>query len=391
MDKVAEYFSKLGRGDSLVNLEVFKSHLQTVLQYYPPVNLMRQFWLASRAASRIPDLNPAARSRVTKDANHFLYQEVQKLETVIDDPLVTMQDLERLLNTHARLQTVPTPSMLAKILNKMQVQMAAANADCLARLPLQFVELGVYPGDDWIETWWNHTKPTTGKWDLKGGYAALYRMTLLDFLRSEDPAIDQLAPSPCRKIADSFLGFIEKNAKYIFPDKMDSQVFFAAKWFGRDFINEFSIEEETPRSSRAEEVFAQSFKGTNIIVNTEGIIVPQIGHKIDFQLVNGEAHGVELDGVSHFNRIAMMQPTDKAVVFNASTRFQSWLMAELCPELHILRIPYFYCDGVERNQPWEETLEALEREEPGVYAYHGDGNIKNMSEKNGYLYIGQPL
>ncbi len=150
MDKVAQYFSGLGNGNGIISLDVFKEHVATVIKHYPPVNMMRQFWLAARAASRIPNLNSAASARVTRDANNFFHQEVQRLETVIDDPSVTIQDLERVLNTYARLQTVPPSSMLNKLILKTAEKMPDADVKCLARLPAQFVDLGVYPSDEWI-------------------------------------------------------------------------------------------------------------------------------------------------------------------------------------------------------------------------------------------------
>lgn len=391
MDKVAQYFSGLGNGSGITSLDVFKGHVATVIKHYPPVNMMRQFWLASRAASRIPNLNPAASARVTRDANNFFHQEVQRLETVIDDPSVTIQDLERVLNTYARLQTVPPSSMLNKLILKTAEKMPDADAECLARLPAQFVELGIYPSDEWMDTWWNTARPQSGKWDRADGYAVLYRLALLDFLRESDPQTDKDVPSPCRKIAEGFFGFIEKFAGNLFPDQLDSRVFFAAKWFGKDFIDRFKIEAETSRSSRAEDIFAQAFTDTNIIVRPEGIIVPQTGHKIDFELIREKSFGAEYDGVGHFNRVAMDNPSEQVVAFNTSTRFQSWLMTELSPELHVLRVPYFYCDGSERNQPWEDTLEALDSEPTGVYAYHGDGDVRSIADKHGYLYEGQPL
>lgn len=391
MDKVAQYFSGLGRGDSLVNLDVFKDNLKLVVQHYPPANMMRQFWLAARAASRIPNLNTAASKRMTRDANDFLHKEVQKLETVIDDPSVTIQDLERVLNTYARLQTVPPSSMLHKLITKTMDKMPDADAECLARLPVQFVDLGVYPSDEWIDTWWNTAKSLSGKWDEDERYAVLYRLALLDFLRSEDPKINNEIPSPSRRIVDGFLGVIEKFVGHFFPDEVDSRVFFAAKWFGKVFIDKLKIETETSRSSRSEDAFAQAFTDTNIIIKPDGIVVPKIGHKIDFELIREKSFGAEYDGVGHFNRVVMDNPSEKAVAFNTSTRFQSWLMTQLCPELHILRVPYFYCDGSERSQPWEGTLEALSDEPAGVYAYHGDGDVRNIADKHGYLYEGQPL
>lgn len=391
MDKVAQYFTALGQGQNLTDLEEFQQNIRTVARHYPPSSMMRQFWFASRAASRLPNVNPAATSRVTRDANDFLYKETRGLETAIDDPAVTIEDLEKLLSIYARLQTTPLSSMTEKIIHKTRQSLSVASPETLARLPFHFVNLGVYPGDQWMETWWDATVPTTGKWSLNEGYTTLYHITLLDFLRSEGGQANKPIPSPCRKIADSFLDVIEKNARFFFDATINGQVFYAAKWFARDFIDRFQLQTETSRSSRAEQIFPQAFSRTNIVVKSEGIIVPQTGHKIDFELVNGKSHGAELDGVIHFNRVSQVHPRDKAVSFNTSTRFQSWLLTELCPELHILRVPYFYCDGAQRNQPWEDVLDRLGRSKPGVYAYHGVRDIINMTERGGCLFKGQAL
>lgn len=392
MDKVAQYFTNLGRGEPLKNLDVFKDNLGKVAQYYPPTNMMHQFWLASRAATRIPSINQSATARITRDANNYLYQEVQKLEAVMVDPSVTIEHLEKLLNIYARLQVVPEPALMEKIKATMADRMIAAKPETLARLLNQFVEVGVYPGDEWMEKWWEISKPRSAQWDLKEGYSVLYQVTLLDFLRNESPETDQKSPSPCESVANMFLSFIQKNATHLFSKEVDSRVFFAAKWFERDFIDGYNIEPENGSSSRAEENFGRSFKRTEIIVGSEGITVPEITHKIDLKLTyDNQDFGVEFDGILHFNRLVAKQESDQSVAFNTSTRFQSWLIAELCPDLHVLRVPYFTAKKGNYDEPWEETLENLRDEAAGVYAYHGNGILKNMTDPNSNIFKGQDL
>lgn len=391
MDKVSHYFAGLMRGENFGTMGVLKKHVQIVLKHYPPQNLVRQFWLASHGATLSPDINSKYKAPIIKDANFFLSQEIQNLEKVIDDPSIQFGELSKLLHSYILLQTVPPSSMMSKILHKFDTAMKQGSPDGLFKLPMQLSELGVYPGDKWMDSWWDATAPKTKKLDVNGGYAMLYRLAQLDFLRSKDCTVDRSVPSPCHRVADGFLNYIEKNAHYSFGKTIDSRIFFAAKWFGRDFIKDYKVQPECNIHSRSESVFAKAVEKSHITVNVGGIIIPDIDHTVDYELVKDKSYGAEYDGVLHFNRVAMAAPFENALAFNTSTRFQSDLIAKASPELKILRVPYFHGDATAGQQPWQEVLEMLDKKKPGVYAYHGNGQIKNMADKNGHLFRDQPL
>jgi hypothetical protein len=391
MDKVAQYFSNLACGKGLMSFDTLQSNLNSTFTYYPTNNIIYQFWAASGAASLLPDINDNAKEDVTKKANIFLFNSLPKLDNIIDDPKLDTQHMERLMEIYVRLQAVPSPAMATKILDRTKNHIEIMDSHFLTSSLKQFVKMSIYPGDDWMNTWWKTASPKSKKWSLKEVCALMYRLALLDFVRSKDHHIDKSAPSPCRQIAEEFLGVLEKKAKLFFPDKIDTQIFFAGKWFGKKFVDDLPIQSESCRSSRIESRFAQVLAKRDIIVKTEGVIIPKMGHKTDLELINGKSHAAETDGFLHFHRVTMRAPFERAVSFNLSTRFQSWLMSDLCPELHILRVPYFHCFRAMKNQPWEETLHKLDEKKPGVYAYHGDGQIKNMADKNGHLFRDQSL
>lgn len=401
VEKLATYFRCLGRGETLQNIDFFKRNVELIGQKnQSPLTMLEHFWQASRAASRIPQVNKSATIRITKDANSYLSRQVHKLDAVMQDKSLSVEHLERLLNIYSRLQTVPPPSTVQALKDETFKKMDEAKADCLVKLLVQFIEVGVYPGDEWMEKWWTVARPKSGEWGLEGGFPVFYHLAQLDLLRNEDPTVDKEKLSPCAQISQIFANFFNHKIDSVFPKErgsdfsknVDSRVFFAGKWFGCDFIKKCKIEQSSRPISRSEEAFGRLFLDTEMSIKSNGILVPEIDRHIDFELThNKTTFGLEYDGALHFNRELKDDSGDVTLAFNTSTRLQSWLIKELCPELRVLRVPYFQCYQDDRRQPWEGTFSALSAEKPGVYAYHGDGVVKNMAEPENNIFKGHDL
>lgn len=390
MDKVAQYFSELGSGSKIPSVYEFQENIRIVIAHHPPSLLIRHFWQASRAASLHPGVHLGRFTSSTRNVNRYMANQMQNLHPRLESPDLTPEDLGLMLATYGRLQTIPHSDFITAWLSCSQKKMPEFSPELLRRLPDKLSVLGIYPGDEWIDAWWDVARPTIGKWDLQDGYSVLYRLTLLDFIRSRNPKEYPQTPSPCRQIAEGFLDFIEKSARRLFTTQIDRKVFLAAKWFGYDFIDDYKVEPETAHASRAEVIFAEMVSKKGITVDGEGIIVPRIDHKIDHKLVNGQIHGVEVDGICHFLRLSSPDAGDEAVVMDTSTRFQSWLTRQFSPDLRVLRVPYFHI-GMDKDLPWNETLEKLDQKSPAVSTYHGGNWIRNIADQNGFFFRNQPL
>lgn len=390
MDKVAQYFSELGRGGKILNVRELQENIGVAVKHHPPSLLIRHFWQASRAASLHPDVHVGTFTSATRKGNIYMANQMQNLHSRLESSDLKPDDLGFVLATYGRLQTIPHPEFMTTWLSCSQKKMSEFSPELLKKLPEKLSALGIYPGDEWIDAWWDVARPTIGKWDLQDGYSVLYRLTLLDFIRSRNPKEYQQTSSPCRKIAEEFLGFIDKSARRLFTTQIDRKVFLAAKWFGYDFIDDYKVEPETAHASRAEAIFAEMVSRKGITVEADGILVPRINHKIDHKLVNGQTHGAEVDGICHFLRLPSSDSGGEAVVMNASTRFQSWLTCQFSPDLRVLRVPYFHI-GMDKDLPWNETLEKLDQKSPAVYTYHGGNWIRNIADQNGFVFRNQPL
>lgn len=374
-------------------IDQFKNYIDHLVRTpLPEADFITRFWQATLPACLEPKLNPKAGKRLTMRFNSFLSKKTPALDAVIEQnpDSLTPTDLDRILHSHLRLHTVPSQKFMDLWIDITISKMSDMDIKWLRMIPDQLARLSIYPGDEWIETWWRVAKPISGQWDIKDGCGVLYRLALLDFLRTAKESGDTNRPSPCRQIAESFLNTLEKNAYHFFPHQVDSRVYFAAIWFGYDFVKDYPIQSEANHSSLLEGQFINSFNNSSII-SGQGMVVPSICHRIDVKLeFNRQVFGAEVDGILHFNRVIV--DGVESVEYDSSTRFQSWLMKELMPEAKILRVPYFYIDENCQNLPWEEVLGKVDRKaEVGVYAFHGGSLIQPMTHPNGYLFRNQRL
>lgn len=397
--EIDRYFSEFEKGVRITSLDYFKARIGfEVIEGQSPRKILEHFWQASRAASMISSLNKFASDTNTKVANKFMSRKLASVYEIFLSHIdgATTDDLEKIMATHVRLQTVPTPEFMvrwtAKALGHIDELSDAwfkANFD-------HFTKLGIYPHDELIHAWWERTASRIADFEPVDQFPILYKMATFDFLRTNDFAdVYAGVESPCRRIADHVFGIIEPQAFQLFPETINNQVFFAGLWFGKDFVRGRPIAgNDGAFASVFEDVVAKSIGATSIGVNYNGLLVPVTGHKVDFKLRHdGKFYGCEVDGISHFNRIAGATPHENAVIYNASTRFHSWLTAQYLTYVNVVRIPYFLFDEKEKNIPWEKTLSRIGRKDGhSIYTWHGGSIARDLlTEKNAHLFRGHDL
>ncbi len=393
-----EFFHDLGEGYRITNLEIFQSLVrEATLKSEGLAKLVTHFWQASKSASMVREINEFASEGNTKVANKYLAKKLAAVYAAFElesaDSSVT--DLERMMGMHVRLQTVPPADIMATWLNQSARHMDDVSPEWHRIAFENFVKLGVYPGDQWIENWWAEGPKDFSTYQPSDLYRIVYRMAVLDFMRQGDESLINQA-SPCRKAAEEIFEFIEARADKLFPEFINNQVFFAGLWFGKDFVTKFKMagDDGVNASAFERKVWQHISEHSNVQVSSSGIVVPVTGHKIDLRLVaHGKVFGAEVDGISHFNRIAGSAPHDNAVIYNPSTRFHSWLIAQHLKDVNVLRIPYFMFDEEEAGIPWEKTLGKIARKDGhSIYAWHGGSVSKDMmNTKSAHIFLGCDL
>lgn len=392
-----EFFHDLGEGYRITNWEVFRGLVSKAASEPESLTkLVTHFWQASKSASMVRGINQFASEDNTKAANKYLAKKMAVVYAAFEGESAdsSLSDLEKMMDMHVRLQTVPPANFVATWLNQSARYIGELSPKS-HRIALEnFVKLGVYPGDQWIENWWVATPKDLSSYQPSDLYRTLYRMAVLDFMRQDDESLAEQA-SPCRKVAEEIFEYIEARTDKLFPEFINNQVFFAGLWFGKDFVTKFTMAGDDGLNTSVFErkVWQHINENSNIDANANGIVVPVTGHKIDLQLsVNHQIFGCEVDGISHFNRIASSTPHDNAVIYNPSTRFHSWLIAQYL-EVNTLRIPYFKFDETEAGIPWDKTLGKIARKDGhGIYAWHGGSVSKDMLRtKNAHIFLGCDL
>ena len=344
----------------------------------------------------VQEINPYASDDNIKIANKHLSKKLTEVHGAFaaDISASTAVDLEKMMGIHVRLQTVPPPKFMALWVSQSAKHMDEYSPEWYRTSFENFSKLGVYPGDEWIKDWWAVAPKDLSGYQPSDLYRIAYRMAIFDFMRRDDESLAGIA-SPCRQIADEIMDYVEARADKLFPQSINNQVFFAGLWFGKDFVKEYQIADDGGHHSSAFErkIMDHMRQNSKVQVSSSGIVVPVTGHKIDLQLSsNHQIFGCEVDGISHFNRIVGETAAENAVIYNPSTRFHSWMIAEYL-EINTLRIPYFKFDETEDGIPWEKTLNKIARKDGhSVYAWHGDSKLKDMrAEKNAHLFRGHDL
>lgn len=399
-DAIDDYFSGLGKGDRITSYDIFKARIGFELSEGQSVaKVIEHFWQASRAASMISSINTHFSSHpTTKAANKFMSRKLGKIYELFlsAQDEVTVEDLERLMAFHVRLQTVPTAEFMGTWIQKALSQIDHLTDAWFKSNFDHCTKLGLYPTDELMTAWWEKTEGRIEDFEISDQFRILYKMATFDFLRTQD-WVTQYADvsSPCKAIADHVFERIECDADRLFPALINNQVFFAGLWFGKDFVKHIPVAgDDVQQSSVFENQVAGLMSATKIKVHRSGILVPVTGHKIDLKLIHeGQIFGCEIDGISHFNRVSGATPEQNSVVYNASTRFHSFLTAQYMTGMNIIRVPYFLCDADNQKTPWEKTLSRISRKgEPAVYAWHGGSIARNMgTEKNAHLFRGCDL
>lgn len=396
---IDDYFSELGDNQRITSYDIFKARIGfEVSEGQSLSKIVEHFWQASRSASLISSINRFSAHDTTKAANKFMSRKINGVYDLYlaDKNNLAADDLERIMGLHVRLQTVPPSKLMTQwtgqslsLIDELSDEWFKSNFD-------HFTKLGMYPTDDMINAWWARTEPRIHEFTPADQFRILYKMATFDFLRTQDfQEVYQGMPSPCRKIADHIFSLIEPQAGKLFPETINNQVFFAGLWFGKDFVRDIGIaSDDGGQASAFENLVAQSLRDASIGVNYDGMRVPVTGHKIDLKLIHqGNQYGCEVDGISHFNRIAGANPSEGAVIYNASTRFHSWLTAQYVTDVNIIRIPYFLFDQEAKGIPWEKTLSRIARKDGhSIYAWHGGSIVRDLqTEKNAHLFRGHDL
>lgn len=398
LDKsVGTYFLDLENGKSLGDLGLFKEKASLCFSNPShPSTFLTDFNRAAKAVCLEPKINPSACTPQTRKAHGILSRKTLSLSQSIGNRWSSLSpdDLEKILLGHLRIHTIPSDETMSHWLGETYNRLQDMNAEWLRKSVCYLADLGVYPGDDWIEAWHDAAKQKSAEWGWNKGIAILYRLALLDYLRQDADGMNKDDDgSPCSKAADMFLNFLEKRHQVVFPDKVDSRVYYAALWFKRDFIHRLPIELSQESSSRLEKTVANQIQLAKLKIDEAGIKIGQTDRRIDLCVqFHKEEIGCEVDGVLHFCAKPNENPKENSVIYNVSTRFHAALTRELRPDLKVLRVPYFVLDDA-KGSPifWEKIFGKVNSRNGLHYSLEQGTVIHDMTKQSGYCFKGRTL
>lgn len=282
------------------------------------------------------------------------------------------------LSAYSKLQFRPERRTISLLTAQIQKNLRGMNPDTLMRIPGIFSSLAEFPGNDFIESWWGVSQSSARDWDLKDTYRVIYQLAILDYLAMQG----KNPPTQCYDIVRPIMNFIDKNADHLFPEYVDSQIYYAALWFGYDFINERAIELSTETVSPAETSLAKSLEGKGLHV-IDNHFIPGTRHRFDLVIAfNRTAVGLEIDGPSHF----IFDQENGRMWYDGSTRFHTELMSQLMgPDFRLLRIPFPQLERKNAVENIRETIRHLNGYAKGTaYIMHGAKSVHSAKGNTGW-------
>lgn len=277
------------------------------------------------------------------------------------------------LGAYSLLQTLPPHHILPQLIQRIDTCMENLETPSFTRVPAYLATLGVYPGHEFIDHWGQVAGPVSMSWDTVEAYRAVYQLAILDFLGQQQGN----GQTPCRGIVAPIMAEIVRQADVLFPDEVDSRVYYAALWFGDDFIQTRHIQSRDETISGHEITLAEGLKAKGFQVD-EDYVLPQTERRLDLVVrFNRHSVGIEIDGPSHF----IYDADNHRMQYDGSTRFHTALSAQLMgPDFRLLRIPFVQFEKKTPIDNIQKTLRSLNGQAKGA-AYIMRG-VESLRETN---------
>lgn len=308
------------------------------------------------------------------NARKFLIEKLFALEEkIISNQCKFKPDIFcNLMGCYARLRVLPTKNMmdhyiiptLTETLPNMEVVHLRHVLDYCA-------DLAIYPSDDIMSDWCQAARSKGKEWGLSDTYAVLYKMAILDFLRSKED------DSPMRKLGN---GVLKSFAPVYDPlntdNRVDRSLYLAGLWFNHSFFKQFEIESENHTSSRKENRFREVLKGSGITVLKDDFMIAGIHHTIDIPVdCDGNIILCEFDGAFHFNE----DRENGRLIYDGQSRFQTWVVHELMPaNTQLLRIPDIVAQQNPHPLVWKDIFNRASAKGAGSYIVHAPYDIREV-------------
>ncbi|MEK7801811.1 MAG: hypothetical protein AAB276_05090 [Pseudomonadota bacterium] len=290
----------------------------------------------------------------------------------------TAGDVFRAFDAYNLLTTLPSEDFSRFGLKKSKEQMHTLGPNQFIYFSKYLTNLAIYPGDDWIKSWWSEIHQVIGEMEQAQIYHILRAVSIFDCLR---PA-DIKTPSPTEEIGHMILDGIEEITPKGETLTLPSEVYFAAAWFGRDFVKDHRNQMEHNCHSRYERYFHDAvfaLKGTE----SADVVIKGMDHTLDLSFIfHNVAVAFQLDGFSHF----IGDDRNGVMHYDGPTRFQSALIKKMMPEdMRVLRLPYSMSrTPLNNSQILQEMLENGSRQPAGVYVAHAANDVRPIEEPNAW-------
>ncbi len=288
-------------------------------------------------------------------ARNFLTEKVNEWTSVYCSDLKAYQQPQIpscFLAVYSRLQLLPPSPVLMALTQQIEFHMKRLDANEISGIPGYFANLGVYPGNEFMSNWWESAKPVSGKWDLKDTYRIIYQLAILDCIAKQEGQ----ANTPCYDIVLPIMNIIDTRADHFFPEFIDSQIYYAAKWFKFDFIEGRKIQTSAEKISEAEKSLAQGLKNKGLTVLDDHVLTGT-QHRFDLVVAfNRNSIGIEVDGPFHF----VQDTENNCIRYDGSTRFHTALIEMMMgDDFRVLRIPFPQLERANSIENIQQTLRHL--------------------------------
>jgi hypothetical protein len=284
-----------------------------------------------------------------------------------------------ILAIYSRLQLLPAKAVIDSLTLHMTLNMSRMDANEISGIPGYFANLGIYPRHDFMKEWWASAKSVSGSWDLKDTYRIIYQLAILDCISQQEG----YGESPCPAIVRPIMNIIEARAEHFFPDFIDGQIYYAAKWFGYGFIEGRTIQASAEKISETEKALSAGLNGKGLTVLDDHVLH---GTQHRFDLVvsfNRNSVGIEVDGPSHF----VQDSENKCIRYDGSTRFHTALIEDMMGEnFRVLRIPFLQLERANAIENVQQTLRHLNGFPKGaVYIMRGAKSIIQTDKTDSWV------
>lgn len=317
-----------------------------------------------------------------KNARNAVLKDIGKVLEKTDILEYDFIQLTQIISACEMLRIIPQDRFRDKLIQGTQSVLPYASEKACYNFINNMARLAIYPGDDWIKSWWEKTFECLDEMRSNWINDIVYRLAILDYLRSQDKKFKNIQ-SPCREIANGLLESYRDKKDEVFPDKrIPQQITDAAKWFDFDLrMQGFISEYESSSHSHDEKKFREAFYAAGAKLSDSYRI--SSNHQFDISLqFNCKSFAIEIDGDPHM----LTGTADGKLYYDGSTRFQTALILKALPaDLKLVRIPSVYLMGIKGlgiQQIAKSFLDASGRIKRHSVVMHGTKEFVPVIEPN---------